>query len=296
MVEHSPNITCLRFSYYNLLKRNQVYLLLQAYDHQLEELVLIRGHNSFDHKTDREWIQLLIKYGNLSRLHKLGLAVDTTESLKVICKKFPHLIVFFIRQNYLKVAINMLALAKLKHLQTLVFHFGNIDNGNWVPVKDWRHSLVGLHFRRFKVKNFNSTLDFLRNMVSLLRFTIKTYSQEELDFVCQNVSPEIEILKITMFETDDIFIYVVPTYTRFPDICRLKKLQTLKICHINPTTVDTLHLLDQKPLPSIRKLILRQLGEKDCPKLREFNSKINTVFPNFKNFLFIVPDFTAHFW
>ena len=73
------------------------------------------------------------------------------------------------------------------------------------------------------------------------------------------------------------------TYTRFPDIYRLQKLQTLRIFHINPTTVDTLHLLDQKPMPNIRKLKLGQLGETDCPKMLEFISKTNVVFPNLKN-------------
>ena len=68
-------------------------------------------------------------------------------------------------------------------------------------------------------------------MSSLLRFTIETNLQEELDFVCQNVPPEIEFLKITVIGSGI-------TFTRFTDIYRLRKLQTLKIHHIGPTSVD----------------------------------------------------------
>ena len=96
----------------------------------LEELKLFRQSYHFDNELYHEWIQLVVKYGNSNRLRKLGLHVGSRESLNVICEKFPHLVVFFINQHYTQAGIKLFSLAKLKQLQTLVFHVENIDDGD----------------------------------------------------------------------------------------------------------------------------------------------------------------------
>ena len=94
MIEHSPNITCLRFSDF-LFETDQVHLLLRAYGHQLNELKLFNGACRYDKlypdvdKVYHEWIKLLVKYGNSNRLRKLGLHVDSAqqqEELDFVCQ------------------------------------------------------------------------------------------------------------------------------------------------------------------------------------------------------------------
>ena len=69
----------------------------------------------------------------------------------------------------------------------------------------------------------NQLFSFWKTWLSLFRFTIETKSQEELDFVWQNVPSEIDFLEISMV----LIFGRYPRCTRFPDICRLTKLQTL---------------------------------------------------------------------
>ena len=116
-------------------------------------------------------------------------------------------------------------------------------------------------------------------MILLRRFTVLTESQEELDFVCQNVSPEIEYFEVRLLKGTR-----TQAYTRFPDICRLRKLQSLTIKGQGRDDLfNYLRFLDQNQLPSVRKLTVIQLVE-ESPQTMEFISKINSVFPNFKRF------------
>ena len=76
-------------------------------------------------------------------------------------------------------------------------------------------------------------------------------------------------------------------YNGFPDISRLKKLQTIKyqVFFVGYMEAgDTLRLLHQNPLFSVRNLYLDNLGGDKCPQKVKFVSKMNYAVPNLKNF------------
>ena len=59
------------------------------------------------------------------------------------------------------------------------------------------------------------TLSFLKEMTLILK--------KELDFACQNLSPEIELLSVVICDQQEMEELDV-TYTRFTDKSRLKTL------------------------------------------------------------------------
>ena len=276
LVDHCPNIICLKITQCSF-KIGYVRSLLQTYGHQLEELELAAGLRNLC----TEKVELVVEYVNPDRLRKLHLAVESSENLEMLCDRFPNLFFLFLSQNIMPFKGEMSSLAKLKRLHTLIFEYFHLLNLRWAPVQDWRHSLVELHIRNHKFGNLKSNLFFIKEMILLRRLTIRTESQDELDFVCQNVSPELEYFNVTMIGMSGIQVF-----TRFPDICRLEKLQSLTITGMNDDKLfNSLRLLDQNLLPSVRKLTLNQLSYgQESPQMLEFISKMNSVFPNLKHF------------
>ena len=289
LVGHCPNITCLRISFYPI-KNGQVVSLLQAYGNRLEELKLL---NYYFRDPGPEWATLLVKYGNPDRLRKLGIAVDSTESLKMLCNTFPNLTLLYLYQEKGKDVFDLFPLAELKRLQFLVLVNRQIFGLKWFPVQDWSHSMVGLHFQDSDLLNFQPNLSFLKEMTSLRRLSINTKSLEDLNFVCRNLPLEIEFLevKLTSFESE------TKPKPKLLDFSRLQKLQTLVLVNnCCPRTTKSFEFLDQTPLLSVRHLKLVYFGNQDDPHMIKLISKMNSIFPNFKNVHFNLIKGSADFW
>ena len=135
LVDHCPNITCLKITQ-SSFEIGQVRSLLQTYGHQLEELELFERIGDFS----LEKLKFVIEYGNPDRLRKLHLAVETTEYLEMLCDRFPNLFFLLLSKSIKSFKGELYPLAKLKRLHSLIFQYFPILNLRWAPVQDWRHS------------------------------------------------------------------------------------------------------------------------------------------------------------
>ena len=94
LTDHCPNVTSLTILN-GRLSTDEFRLLIQKYGNQLEELRLapvLVDDVDIGKRACLLWFQLLIQFGNPSRLLRLQFPVVDDKSVKTICKKFTSLV------------------------------------------------------------------------------------------------------------------------------------------------------------------------------------------------------------
>lgn len=281
LVKGCPNITCLKISGYKI-QIDDLHLLFHAYGHQLEELSLYRIESS-NSSSCTFLIRFLITFGNPDRLRKLSIPIVCTQGLAALCNKFPHLTGFYARkacestivsEQHKTCKLNLFPLVKLKRLQYLTLHIDIQTDLKWIPVQDWKYSLIKLEFIDNKVQNFRSFFSFIHQLTALRRLKLWIKCQEELNFICCQLNCEMESFKVLLVNHDQ------KCFT-FPDISRLYRLQKLRI-YAQPTLRNLISFWNENitKLPSVRSLRLRGFAYQTMSEMDDFISNAYFIFPN----------------
>lgn len=276
LIHNCPNITSLRTTGH-IISFNDLRLLLKVYGPQLEELRLFDVNFIDKHST--KVTKVVIKRCNPDRLRKLSIPIPCTKTLLVLCIKFPLLTGFNVRRSLEQdippydPPLQLFPLANLKRLQCLTLSSNIEPQSAWVPIHDWKHSLINLEIRGKQIPKFESFFVFLKHLTALRSFKVELHSQAELDHICDNVHPRIESMKFYLHKSQ---------YTQMPDISRFNRLQNLKV-YVYFKLPNFLIHWDQDPeMLSVRSIVVRGFGTRSFQMLH-LVFKLRSVFPAAEN-------------